>query len=76
MSKKQKQTQTITIDGVEHKVSDLTEQQVLLVNHVSDLDRKIQSSQFNIDQLNVGRNAFMGLLTEAMKAEDAEELVA
>jgi hypothetical protein len=76
MSKKQKD-QTITIDDVEHKVEDLTEQQVALVNHVADLDRKIQSSQFNIDQLNVGRNAFMTMLTEAMKAEEpAEELVA
>lgn len=66
MSKKQKD-QTITIDDVEHKVEDLTEQQVALVNHVADLDRKISSSQFNIDQLNVGRNAFMNMLTEALK---------
>jgi len=73
MSKKQKQTQTITIDDVEHKVEDLTQEQVALVNHVQDLDRKISSSQFNIDQLNVGRNAFMGMLSEAMKAEEAEE---
>jgi hypothetical protein len=71
MSKKQKE-QTITIDDIEHKVSDLTEQQVALVNHVQDLDRKIQSSQFNLDQLNVGRNAFMSMLSEAMKAEEAE----
>ena len=75
MSKKQKEQteQTITIDDIEYKVSDLTEQQVALVNHVSDLDRKIGSSQFNLDQLNVGRNAFMGLLSEAMKAENVEE---
>jgi len=74
MSKKQKQTQTITIDDVEHKVSDLSQEQIALVNHVSDLDRKIQSSQFNLDQLNVGRNAFMSLLSEAMKAEDVKEV--
>ena len=70
MSKKQKD-QTITIDDVEHKVEDLTEQQVALVNHVADLDRKIQSSQFNLDQLTIGRNAFMGLLTEALKEPQA-----
>ena len=70
MSKKQKQTQTITIDDVEHKVEDLTQEQVALVNHVQDLDRKISSSQFNLDQLNVGRNAFMSMLSEAMKAEE------
>ena len=72
MSKKQKQTQTITIDDVEHKVEDLTQEQVALVNHVQDLDRKISSSQFNLAQLTVGRNAFMSILSEAMKDEEAE----
>jgi len=71
-SKKQKEAQTITIDDTEYKIDDLTQEQVALVNHVSDLDRKIQSSQFNIDQLNVGRGAFMNMLTESLKAEDAE----
>jgi len=75
MAKKQKEKpQTVTINGNEINVADLTNEQVVLVNHVSDLDRKISSSQFNLDQLNVGRNAFMSLLTEAMKAEDVEEV--
>jgi len=75
MSKKQKE-QTITIDDKEYNVDDLTQEQVALVNHVADLDRKIGSSQFNLDQLNVGRNAFMSLLTESLKEEVAEEKVA
>ena len=71
MAKKQKEKpeQTITINDEEHKVSDLTPEQVALVNHVHDLDRKIGSSQFNLDQLNVGRNAFMNILTESLEAE-------
>ena len=71
MAKKQKEKpeQTITINDVEHKISDLTPEQVALVNHVHDLDRKIGSSQFNLDQLNVGRNAFMDLLTESLAEE-------
>jgi len=76
MSKKQKEAQTITIDDKEYNVDDLTQEQVALVNHVTDLDRKISSSQFNLDQLNVGRNAFMSLLTESLKEEVAEEKVA
>jgi len=71
MSKKQKE-QTITIDDTEYKVDDLTQEQVALVNHVQDLDRKISSSQFNLDQLNVGRNAFMTILTKALQADTAE----
>ena len=68
MSKKEKD-QTITIDDKEYKVDDLTQDQIAMVNHVSDLDRKLSSAQFNLDQLNVGRGAFMNMLTESLKAE-------
>jgi len=66
MSKKQKE-QTVTINEVEHKVSDLTQEQLAYVNHVADLERKMSSSQFNLDQLNIGRDAFMNMLTESLK---------
>jgi len=70
MAKKQKEKpQTVTIDDTEYKVDDLTEEQIVLVNHVADLDRKIGSSKFNLDQLNVGRSAFMNLLTENLAGE-------
>ena len=72
MGKDKKTPQTVTIDDKEYNVDDLTQEQIALVNHVSDLDRKISSSQFNLDQLNVGRGAFMNMLTEALKAEEAE----
>ena len=70
MSKKQKE-QTVTINEVEHKVSDLTQEQLAYVNHVADLERKMSSSQFNLDQLGIGRDAFMKMLTESLKAEEA-----
>ena len=71
MAKKQKEQpeQIITIDDKEYKVSDLTEEQIRLVNHVADLDKKLGSARFNVDQLNVGRNAFMSLLTESLNKE-------
>ena len=66
MSKKQKE-QTITINDKEYNESDFTVEQVAMINHVSDLDRKIQSSQFNLEQLQFGRDAFMGKLTESLE---------
>ena len=71
MAKKQteKPEQTITIDDKEYKVSDLTEEQIILVNHVADLDKKLSSSRFNVDQLTVGRGAFMSMLTESLNKE-------
>ena len=62
----EKQTQTITIDEVEYNVGDFTDERKVLINHVMDLDRKIGSTKFNLDQLNVGRGAFMNALKETL----------
>ena len=73
MAKTQKeQPQTITIDDKEYKVSDLTEEQIRLVNHVADLDKKLGSARFNVDQLNVGRTAFMNLLTQSLNTDETD----
>lgn len=61
----------LVIDGTEYNFEDLTEQQQVLVNHVADLDRKISSAQFNLDQLQVGKNAFFGLLKNSLIAAKA-----
>ena len=63
---KQKKT-PIVIDDVEYQYEDMTQEQQVLVNHVADLDRKIGSAKFNLDQLQVGRQAFVQMLTEALK---------
>ena len=72
MSKKEKE-QTVTINDVEHKVSDFSPEQISLVNHVSDLDRKIQSSNFNLEQLQFGREAFMSALTNSLEEVEVVE---
>jgi len=56
----------ITINDVEYQYEDLTPEQQALFNHCIDLDRKIGSAQFNLDQLNVGKNAFIKLLEESL----------
>ena len=62
----EKKTQVITIDEVEYNVEDFTDEQKVLINHVMDLDRKIGSTKFNLDQLNVGRGAFMNALKDTL----------
>jgi hypothetical protein len=63
---------TITVDDVDYVYEDMTQQQQSMVNHISDLDRKIGTSQFNLDQLNVGKSAFVNLLKEALTAPKEE----
>ncbi len=65
----------LTIDGVEYVYEDMTQQQQLLINHVGDLDRKLDAARFNVDQLQVGRNAFFGLLKEALTEPPASPAI-
>ena len=57
----------LTIDGVEYQLEDMTQEQQVLVNHVADLDRKLSSARFNVDQLQVGRDAFFAMLKSKLE---------
>ena len=68
------ENKTITVNDVEHNIEDLTEQQIAMVNHISDLDKKLGSLGFNMDQLKVGREAFVNMLTASLtEPENVEE---
>lgn len=66
------ENKTITVNEVEHNIEDLTEQQIAMVNHIADLDKKLGNLVFNIDQLKVGREAFVNMLASSF--EDVEEV--
>ena len=63
----------IDIDGKPYYFEDLTEKQQMIVNHIADLDRKIGSSQFNLDQLMVGKEAFIKMLKEELAEAGIED---
>ena len=62
----EKKTNPVTIDGVEYDVNDFTDQQKILLDHVVDLDRKLNSAKFATDQLQVGRDAFFTMLKQSL----------
>jgi len=70
------ENKTITVNDVEHNVEDLTEQQVVMCNHISDLDKKLGNLVFNMDQLKVGREAFVSMLAASLaETENVEDVV-
>ena len=69
----EKKTNTITINDKSYTEDQLTDAQKVFANHVADLDRKIRSAQFNMDQLNVGKQAFMQMLTASLEVSDEKE---
>ena len=67
----EKKTNVITINDQEYTEDQLTDQQKVIINHVNDLERKIRSTQFSLDQMTVGREAFVNMLTGSL--EDSKE---
>ena len=63
----EKQTKTISINDKSYTEDQLTDQQKAMVNHIADLDRKMGTTQFNLDQLAVGKQAFVDMLTKSLE---------
>lgn len=61
---------TITIDDIEYTEDQLSDEQKMMVNHVNSLQQKINSSQFNLDQLKVGQDAFVKMLKDSLEKVD------
>ena len=71
----EKQTKSITINDKEYTEDQLNDQQKVMINHIADLDRKIATTQFNLDQLQVGKQAFIEILTKTLET-DANDVAA
>ena len=56
-----------------YKESELNDEQKVMINHVADLDRKIGSSEFNLQQLRFGKQAFVDALKASLEKNEEEE---
>ena len=75
MAKKQKEMpkeNVITLFDKEYKESELSDDQKVMINHVADLERKIQSSEFNLQQLRFGKQAFVDALQASVDKQSEE----
>jgi hypothetical protein len=63
----------ITINDVDYTEDQLTDQQKVMINHINSLQQKISSAQFNLDQLSVGREAFVKMLADSLEQPEEED---
>ena len=59
----------ITIDDIEYTEDQLSDEAKVCINHIGSLDQKIGSAQFNLTQLQVGRQAFMDMLKASLNSD-------
>ena len=67
-----KEKTPVVLDDVEYFYEEMNPQQQGIVNHIEDSNRKIGSMAFNLDQLNVGKAAFIKMLKESLEAKPEE----
>jgi hypothetical protein len=65
----------ITVNDTEYFVDDMTDAQKTMFNHVNDLERKLANARFNLDQLAIGRDAFVNMLAQSLEAPEEAEVV-
>jgi|TARA_Y100000310_G_scaffold64932_1_gene60429 hypothetical protein len=76
MTKNKKDTTaepTLNLNGVDYKINDMSDDQKVLLAHINDLNRKVDAAKFNLQQMEVGRNAFVGALSGALTMEEPGE---
>ena len=63
----------ITVNDKKYFVEDFNQAQSAAFNHIQDLERKLASAQFNLDQMTVGREAFVKMLAGSLEEVQPEE---
>ena len=63
----------ITIDDVDYTEDQLSDAAKACINHINSLDQKINNAEFNLDQLRVGKDAFVQMLKGSLEEAPQEE---
>ena len=71
MAKKEKEKKPVlNFDDKEYVIEDMTDEQKSMLNHINDLQNKMNTNQFMADQLAVGKEAFIKMLRESLNKEE------
>ena len=64
---------TLNIDGTEHVIDDLDDTQKRTLNHIADLNNKISTASFQLEQLKIAQSAMKNILKASFNKEDTKE---
>ena len=73
MAKTEKEKPILKIDDKEYDIESMNDEQKTMINHIADLDKKLNSLEFNLIQLRFGRQAFVDALKTSIDKEDSEK---
>ena len=73
--KQQKETQPdiVTLDGKEYNRNEFTDEQNAILNHINDMQMKLNTNAFMREQLAIGQEAFVEKLRDSLNPENNQK---
>jgi len=76
MAKKEKEQPMLNFEGNEYVIEEMSDESKQILNHINDMQNKLNTNAFMKQQLDVGKEAFVNMLRESLKEPEEEaELV-
>ena len=73
MAKQEKEQPMLNFDGKEYVIEEMSDESKQILNHINDMQNKLNTNAFVKQQLEVGKEAFVNMLRESLKEPEAEE---
>jgi hypothetical protein len=64
----------LSLDGEEYFAEDMSAEQMQIINHLTDISRKLSTNLFVGEQLQVNRNAFVDMFRNSLKQDNKKEV--
>ena len=71
--KETKDDQIITLDGIDHKYSDLTDEGKIIVNQLNIIESEILKTKMLLDRHHAAKHSFIGQFQSIISSEDTQE---
>ena len=63
---------TLNFNGEDYKIDEMDDDGKIILAHITSLQRKMDSTKFNLDELAVGHNAYLQALSQNLNGEKVE----
>ena len=73
MAKKENKQAMLNLAGKEYVIDDMNDEQKVMVSHIADLTRKMETMNFNMQQLEFGKQAFVNALKKTLEEVTEEK---
>ena len=74
MAKDKKEQPKLNFDDKEYIIEDMSDESKRILNHINDIQNKLNTNAFVREQLEISKEGFINMLRESLKEPEKEEV--